>query len=289
MPESWRDVAGHGGVRLRVRILDDTRSPAPTVVLQHGLASSQHIWDLMLPRLARRFRVVTYDARGHGRSAKPSAGYRFPTVVADARAVIRATRSRRPVVVGHSWGAMVALELAATHPRAVAGAVLVDGGIARVGEGRPWAEVRDALAPPALAGMPVERFRALMPSFWDGALPVTPEIESIVLAVMHVRRDGTIRPRLSRTNHLRILRAIWDQDPLALHRRLRVPTLAIVTEGSRDAEASREHRRSATASALRAAGAPTRLTWIRAIHDVPLQAPEELARRIERFVRTAVG
>jgi pimeloyl-ACP methyl ester carboxylesterase len=290
MPETWRDVAGEGGVRLHVRVVDDAGRAVPTVVLHHGLASSQHIWDLMLPRLARRFRVVTYDARGHGRSAKPSAGYGFPTVVADARAVIRATRSGRPVLVGHSWGAMVALELAAMHPRAVAGTVLVDGGVAPVGGGRPWAEVRDAFAPPELAGMDVERFRALMPSFWDEALPVTREIEAIVLAVMHVRRDGTVRPRLSRANHLRILRAIWEQDPLALHRRLRVPALAIVAEGSHGRSgAARERTERGAARALRGAGAPTRLTWIRGIHDVPLQHPEELARRIERFVRTAVG
>ena len=185
---------------------------------------------------------------------------------------------------------MVALELAATHPRAVAGAVLVDGGVVPVGHGRPWPEVRDALAPPELAGMDVERFRALMPSFWGGALAVTPEIEAIVLEVMHVRRDGTIRPRLSRANHLRILRAIWEQDPLALHRRLRVPAHAIVTEGSRSRSAAdRERATHGAARALRAAGAPTRLSWIDGIHDVPLQHPEELARRIERFVRTAVG
>jgi pimeloyl-ACP methyl ester carboxylesterase len=290
MPETWRDVTVDGGVRLRVRVVDDAGRGVPTLVLHHGLASSQHIWDLMLPRLARRLRVVTYDARGHGRSAKPTTGYGFPTVVADALGVIGATRSRRPIVVGHSWGAMVALELAARHPRSVAGAVFVDGGMAPVGEGRPWHEVREALAPPPLAGMPVEVFRRSMPSFWGDALAITPEIEAIVFEVMHVRRDGTIRPRLSRANHLRILRAIWEQDPLALHGRLRVPALAIAADSSGDGnEAEREHEKRDAASALRAAGAPTRLTWIRGIHDLPLQHPDELARRIERFARTAVG
>ena len=290
MPETWRDVEGDGGVRLCVRVVDDAGRSVPTLVLHHGLASSQHIWDLMLPRLARRFRVVTYDARGHGRSAKPATGYGFTAVVADALAVIGATRSRRPLVVGHSWGAMVALEFAARHPRSVAGAVFVDGGIAPVGEGRPWREVREALAPPPLAGMPVEVFRRSMPSFWGEALAITPEIEAIVLEVMHVQRDGTIRPRLSRKNHLRILRAIWEQDPLALHGRLRVPALAIAAESSRDAnETEREHAKRQTTRALRAAGAPTRVTWIRGIHDLPLQHPGELTRQIERFARTAVG
>jgi pimeloyl-ACP methyl ester carboxylesterase len=101
-------VTGHDGVGLAVRVHDGPVGDAPTLLLHHGLASSQRIWDLMLPRLRRRFRVVTYDARGHGRSRKPARGYGFDAVVADARAVIRATRAQRPVVVGHSWGASVA-------------------------------------------------------------------------------------------------------------------------------------------------------------------------------------
>jgi 3-oxoadipate enol-lactonase len=283
MPERWRDVTGAGGVRLRARIVDDAPRDAPTLVLHHGLASSQHIWDLMLRRLAERFRVVTFDARGHGASAKPTRGYGFPTVVADALAVIRATRAGRPVVVGHSWGAMVTLELAASHPRSLAAAVLVDGGVAPVGAGRRWTEVRDALAPPRLTGTPVGTFRRMIPSFL-GDVAVTPEMEAIILSVMRVRSDGTIRPRLSRGNHLRILRAIWEQDPAALHARLRVPTLAILARDDAADDATR-----LAARAIVSTGTHTRVGWITGIHDVPLQHPAALARRIERFASTAVG
>jgi len=290
MPETWRDVTADGGVRLGARIVGDPHPDAPTLVLHHGLASSQHIWDLMLPRLAARFRVVTFDARGHGVSSKPTSGYGFRTVVADALAVIRATRARRPVVVGHSWGAMVVLELAARHPRSVTGAVLVDGGVTPIGAGRPWPEVRDALAPPPLAGTPIETFRRMIPSFLSEEVTVTADIEAIVLAVMRVRPDGTIRPRLSRANHLRILRAIWEQDPVALHARLSVPTLAILARAAGDVDdATGEDERHVAVRALAAAGSPTRVSWITGIHDLPLQHPDALARRIERFASTAVG
>ena len=98
-------------------------------LLIHGLASSAHIWDLVAPRLGRLgIGSVAYDQRGHGRSAKPSSGYGFEHTTADAAAVIRATGLGRPIVVGHSWGANVALELAVRHPRLVSGAILLDGG-----------------------------------------------------------------------------------------------------------------------------------------------------------------
>jgi pimeloyl-ACP methyl ester carboxylesterase len=275
------DVRGDGGVRLAVRIHDAPSAAAPGLLLHHGLASSQRIWDLMLPRLIRTFHVVTYDARGHGLSAKPSSRYGFDPVVADAQAVLRATRLRRPVVVGHSWGASVALELAARHPRSLAGAVLVDGGISTLRGTMGWAAVKEELAPPRLAGMPVEEFRGMMRTFLGTSVHITPQVEDIVLAVMHVDRLGRIRPRLSRANHFRILRAIWQHDPDEALERLRVPTLAVLARGAGD-PAWDERKRDAAEHARRS-GAPIRISWLEGIHDLPLQQPDALARRIQRF------
>jgi pimeloyl-ACP methyl ester carboxylesterase len=276
------DVEGAGGVRLAVRVHDAPTTSAPAgLLLQHGLASSQRIWELMLPRLTRRFRVVTYDARGHGLSAKPSSGYGFDSIVADARAVIRTVALRRPIVVGHSWGAMVALELAAQHPRLVEGAVLVDGGIGTLRGEMDWATAKQRLAPPHLAGMPVEEFRPMIRTFLGEAVEVTPQIEEIVVSVMNVDRNGRIKPRLSRANHFRILRAIWLHDPDAALARLSVPTLAILARGGGDPEwDERKHRSAERASS---SGAPVRISWMTGIHDLPLQYPDALARRIERF------
>jgi pimeloyl-ACP methyl ester carboxylesterase len=276
---------GDGEVKLAVQVHEGPPG-APGLLLMHGLASSRHIWDLMLPRLTRTFRVVTYDARGHGRSAKPASGFGFDHVVADARAVLRATRLHRPVVAGHSWGAMVALELAAAHPRALAGAVLVDGGVTSMRPAMDWAQVKRELAPPRLAGMPATQFRAMIGTFFADAVDVTPDVADIVMSVMRIRPDGAIAPYLSRANHFRILRAIWEQDVVACYRRLRVPTLAILVRtpgedgGKRDA--------AATVRAA-AAGRPLTITWTEGIHDVPLQHPAALAGRIERFSAGVVG
>ncbi len=278
-------MIGADGVQLATRTFPGPRG-GPTVVLHHGLASSQHIWDLMVPTLQRHATVVTFDARGHGVSGKPSTGYGFEHTAADAVAVLKSTRRRRPILVGHSWGAMVAIDVAARYPTATSGVVLIDGGVGAMRDGfASWPEAREALSPPQLSGMALEEFRSMVPRFFGDALDVTPEVVDIVLAVMRVGADGTIRPRLTRANHLKILHAIWQQDPVALHAGLRVPALAILA-ASGDPEW--DARRREGIHALRDAGAKTRVTWIEGIHDLPLQHPRALAQRVRAFARTAV-
>ena len=84
-------------------------------------------WKLQVPFLARRFRVLTFDGRGIGRSDRPvgAAAYADTEFVADAVAVLDAAGVRRAVVAGLSMGAGYALRLAADHPERVQGLVLI--------------------------------------------------------------------------------------------------------------------------------------------------------------------
>ncbi len=75
--------------------------------------------------------------------------------------------------------------------------------------------------------MPLEAFRTKRRSFTRGATEVTPEIEAVFLSLIRVDRDGNVHPRLSRANHMKILRSLWEQDSRALLRRVRVPTLVL--------------------------------------------------------------
>ncbi len=285
MQESWFDVVGDRGVRLRAREIAGPEADAPALLLHHGLASSQRIWELMLPTLARHFRVVTYDARGHGLSAKPTSAYGFEHVRADAVAVMRATRLRRPVIVGHSWGATVALDVAAARPRSVSAAVLVDGGVFPMRDTfATWTDAKRELAPPMIAGTPLPAFRKGIRR-WS-PVPFTPPVEEVLLSMMRVDARGRIHPRLSRANHFRILHAIWEQDVIGLHTALSVPTLAILAHGT---DAAFDAAKRSGARRLEAAGSPTRIRWMEGIHDLPLQHPGALAGRIRRFVESAVA
>jgi pimeloyl-ACP methyl ester carboxylesterase len=281
-------VQGDGGVRLAVR---EWPGEGPSILLLHGLASSSHIWDLVAPRLAPRFRVVAYDQRGHGLSGKPSSGYGFDRLIADATAVIRTFGLSRPVVVGHSWGANVALQLAVDRAHLVSGDVLVDGGFLSMRGRMDWPTARTMLAPPQLKGMSLEQFRAGMRTFTRSAVDITPEVEAVFLSLMRVDHDGNIHPRLSRANHLRILHALWEQDSQGLLRRVRVPTLVLAVRsapGEADSAGFMEEKERA-AEVVEAIDEAVRFEWIDGIHDIPIQRPDAVAERIERFSQEVVG
>jgi len=126
-----------------------------------------------------------------------------------------------------------------------------------------------------------------MRTFMADAVDVTPDVEAQVLSVMRVRADGTIAPRLARSNHFRILRAIWEQDVDRLWAASRVPTLAIVAHGV-DPERDTRMRRAVAHVRDITHGRPVAIEWMHGIHDLPLQHPDRLAKRIERFTRSAV-
>ena len=84
-------------------------------------------WKLQIPYLARRYRVITFDGRGNGRSDRPESveAYAEPEFAADALAVMDATGTDRAVLITLSMGAQRGLLLASDHPERVAGIVFI--------------------------------------------------------------------------------------------------------------------------------------------------------------------
>jgi len=105
------------------------RGSGTPILLVHGVTLSVDVWAYQLRDLADRHRVVAMDQRGHGSSRAGSDGYSFERLASDVLAVLDALDLQGAILVGHSMGGMVALQLAVEQPQAlakrVAGLVLV--------------------------------------------------------------------------------------------------------------------------------------------------------------------
>jgi pimeloyl-ACP methyl ester carboxylesterase len=249
----------------------------PPFLLVHGLASNARTWDGVAGRLAAAgHRVVAVDQRGHGRSHKPAGGYDFATVAGDLAELIAALGLARPVVAGQSWGGNVVLELAARRPDLVRLAVGVDGGTIALGQAFAcWADCAAALAPPRLDGWPLDRLRQRL----RAAHPDWPE-EGIAATLDNFEQlpDGTVRPWLDREHHMSILRQLYAHQPDALYPRLTVPVLLLAALGREPRwDAVKRERALAAAAAIPLARAEI---WEPADHDLHVQQPERLARRL---------
>jgi 3-oxoadipate enol-lactonase len=91
----------------------------------HGMCGDADVWRGQVRRLANRFRCITYDRRGHTRSAMGDRAESVPTHAEDAAALATAL-GVRPIVVGSSGGARITVELSRRHTDLLAGAVLAE-------------------------------------------------------------------------------------------------------------------------------------------------------------------
>ncbi|MEX1044280.1 MAG: alpha/beta hydrolase [Acidimicrobiia bacterium] len=98
-----------------VQIAWEERGSGPAVLLIHGLGYARWGWEPLIPLLAERHRVITYDNRGVGESDVPPGPYSAESMMADAVAVLAAAGVERAHVVGTSLGGMIAQQLAAGH------------------------------------------------------------------------------------------------------------------------------------------------------------------------------
>ncbi|GBD11139.1 Tropinesterase [bacterium HR23] len=99
----------------------------PPILWLHGLFGTLHQWEETAQHLKGRYRVLAYDARGHGRSEVPPRleHYSQDAMVEDLRGVLDALAVRRAIIGGHSMGSNVALNFAFRYPDRCTALVLV--------------------------------------------------------------------------------------------------------------------------------------------------------------------
>ncbi|HEY8447416.1 MAG TPA: acetoin dehydrogenase dihydrolipoyllysine-residue acetyltransferase subunit [Thermomicrobiales bacterium] len=102
---------------------------APKLVFLHGLGGSISTWQMVLGELAAQYRLAAFDLPGHGQSDKrPPADtdYSVPGLAAAIGEAIASLGHKQAIVIGHSLGGAVALQLALSQPDLVRGLVLVN-------------------------------------------------------------------------------------------------------------------------------------------------------------------
>ena len=95
------------------------------VVLLHGLLGSSDNWHTVAGMLADRYRVIVPDMRNHGRSPH-SDSHTYAALSEDVLEMVHELGLERPVLVGHSMGGKVAMELALSHPEVPRAVVVED-------------------------------------------------------------------------------------------------------------------------------------------------------------------
>ena len=230
----------------------------PPIVFVHGWSCERSHLEPQFRHFATRHRVAALDLRGHGQS-DPGPAYGTEAFADDVLAVIADAgldRSDRPVVVGHSLGALVALTVAA-RPDAVRATVLVDPAPALPGRGKSFF----ARSTEAVASDEDGSWRAAFVERLFGPHDTVRRAETIAAVAATPRAVSAAT-----------WQAIADFDGAAVLPRVSGPVL-LVTAGPPEAGVAEQL---ADVTVGRTVGAG---------HFLPLEVPDQLNPMIERFLR----
>ncbi len=254
--------------RLRVgdrnlRVRDEGEGKRPPLVCVHGAGSSSVVWMEVVRRLSRTRRVLAPDLPGHGQSDRWNppddvtiAMYRDAVGTVCAQLAIE-----RAVLVGHSMGALVALDAAAAWPERVAGLILVNGG------------ARLPVAPEVFVKLTGDfpRFgKWLSRVVWSPATPLDV-----------VDRWGSVAFTAAQEVTLADFRAVDRFDGTALGARVRAPTLALGGEDDLMTPPRLTRELAASIAGARAVVVPA------AGHMLAQEQPEQFFAELESFLITS--
>lgn len=241
-------------------------SGEPPLVLVHGWCCDRTFFAPQVDHFRRAHRVVAPDLRGCGATGVTPDGYDLPTLAADVGALCDELGLERPVVIGHSLGGMIGIELAAQRPELVGAVVAVDPGPID-----PLPDVR-------------ERFAALADAVETGGdEPRRAYVETLFLPT----DDGTIRDEVVAAMcrppgavAAAVLRGVVAWDGVGALRHCMAPLLVILSQlgGSNDPPR------------LLALEPDVRIgLTVGSGHFNQLLVPEQVNAMIDRFVRVETG
>ncbi|HJZ60112.1 MAG TPA: 3-oxoadipate enol-lactonase [Gemmataceae bacterium] len=204
----------------RVHYRIDGQADGPILVLSHSLGADLTVWDAQAAALTGAFRVLRYDARGHGASSVTPGPYTVERLARDALGVLDALAIPRTHFCGLSLGGMVGLWLGA-HAAERLGKLVLANTAARIGTPEFWKARIDAVQRGSLAAVaPAVLDRWLTAGFREQQ---TEAVAAVRRALLATAADGYIAG----------CAAVRDADLRDAARAVAVPTLVIA--GARDA------------------------------------------------------
>ena len=151
------------GVTLHYQQLGQQHVDGPEIVLIHGLGANLAFWYLRIAtRLAAKYRVLIYDLRGHGDSSMPAERYTLPAMAQDLKHLIEYLKIKRINLVGHSFGARVALYFAMLNANQIETLTLADTQLTclqpriRLKEWPHWQEWQQKLRSQGVINLPAD-------------------------------------------------------------------------------------------------------------------------------------
>jgi 3-oxoadipate enol-lactonase len=109
-----------------LRVNYEIAGTGPSVMLSHSLACDLHMWDEQMAALTKKFTVLRYDTRGHGKSEAPAGAYTLEQLADDAHGLLSALGIKQTHWVGLSMGGMIGQTFALKYPGIFKSMVLAD-------------------------------------------------------------------------------------------------------------------------------------------------------------------
>lgn len=288
-------VISGSGVAFRYQ--EGTDSHLTPIVLLHGLSQQADFWFPIIDVLGSRYSTLSIDLRGHGESRKMTPDYRIPQVSEDCLNVMHELGIENACVVGHSWGASVALNIAAQHPIKTTSCILIDGGAFTpaniVASGLSTRdELNVALTPPLGPFTEEELKTHYLPAHTNWSIQ---EQESVMTAIKrsYVQApQGGFVTTIGFDRHMAVLDAFLNYNPDSDLKALTVPSWILMARDLEIPSTSTNFDKWAETKSQVKTKVQGKMNialqhWYGAVHDVPLYWPIRVAQLISHAVSSS--
>lgn len=261
----------------------DGESDENPIILLHGLSQQSQYWKVVQSEMS--LPSIAVDLRGHGQSQgfNNQSDYSVDRVARDLLELMDHLHIPAAHVVGHSWGASIALRLAIIAPDRIFSCTLIDGGTFNPSDLVPKfvdtiSALKTLLTPPSGPFSLTD----LMTHYQQIDPPTGDKIMDAISATYQEIDAGLFVSKLGLDRHMLVLDSLIAYDHISDVQRIKVPTWVILCQTGDYWDSIKENI------------VPLLLNnplihvqnWYDSVHDVPLQRPTTVANLIAEIVTT---